>query len=220
METVESVIGELQKYANENIRKNIERYGIATDNALGIKTPKLRELAKNHRKNHQLAEGLWTSGIHEAKILASMVADPAAMTSADMDRWVKDIYSWDVCDQCCINLFVFVPNWKEKVGEWISSNAEFTRRAGIVLATVASIHQAKITTDDELKQWIEQTIAVADDARNFVKKAVSWQLRQIGKKRPQLQQYVLSVAEQLRASGDKTKKWIASDVARELRNYD
>ncbi len=219
METVERVIGELYKHASENVRKNIERYGIATDSALGIKTPRLRELAKHHKKNHQLAEALWKCGIHEAKILASMVANPAAMTSTDMDRWVEEIYSWDVCDQCCINLFVFAPCWKKKISEWITSSAEFTRRAGIVLATVASIHQAKSTSDDELKQWINLTLVVAGDPRNFVKKAVSWQLRQIGKKRPRLQPHILLLAEQLRASGDKTKRWIASDVTRELTKH-
>ena len=219
METVEMVIKNLQALSDEGTRKNIAGFGVPAQNALGIKMPVLRAMAGQLGKNHQLAEHLWQSGIHEAKILASLVADPQAMTSSELDSWVAGIYSWDVCDQCCINLFVFAPGWKEKIGEWIASEHEFTRRAGIVLATVASIHQPKATSDAELKTWMLATLQVAGDPRNFVKKAVSWQLRQIGKKRPQMRHGIISMASELSCSADKTKRWIASDVLRELSKY-
>lgn len=218
METVEKVIKNLQALADEGVRKNIAKFGVPAEHALGISMPVLRKMARQLGKNHRLAEQLWRSGIHEAKLLAGMLAEPHAMTSRDLDAWVAGIYSWDVCDQCCINLFVFAPGWKEKIGEWIASEHEFTRRAGIVLATVASIHQPKATSDAELKSWMMATLEIAGDPRNFVKKAVSWQLRQIGKKRPQMRDGIISMASELSISADKTKRWIASDVLRELRN--
>ncbi|MEQ8534129.1 MAG: DNA alkylation repair protein, partial [Imperialibacter sp.] len=130
METVESVISGLKYLANDGIKKGVERFGIPSEKALGIKTPELRKIAKIIKKNHSLAMQLWQTDIHETKVLASMVGDPKQMTTEQMDAWVADMYSWDVCDQCCGNLFVYTRFWKSKVAEWIPSEHEFTRRAG------------------------------------------------------------------------------------------
>lgn len=219
METVESVISGLKQLADEGLKKNVERFGIPSDKVLGIRTPQLRQLAKALKKNHALAQELWASDIHEAKVLASMVGDPAIMTSQEMDAWAGEIYSWDICDQCCGNLFVYTSCWKEKVKQWIPSPHEFTRRAGIVLIAEATMHQKKNVTNDELLTMLESALKVAGDDRNFVKKAISWAMRQVGKKRPALTGRVIEMAENLRRNGDKPNQWIASDVIRELRRY-
>ncbi|MEQ8685687.1 MAG: DNA alkylation repair protein [Imperialibacter sp.] len=216
METVESVISGLKYLANDGIKKGVERFGIPSEKALGIKTPELRKIAKSIKKNHSLAMQLWQTDIHEAKVLASMVGDPKQMTTEQMDAWVADMYSWDVCDQCCGNLFVYTPFWKSKVNEWIPSKHEFTRRAGIVLIAEATMHQKNNVTDDELRTMLLQAVKVANDPRNFIKKAISWAMRQVGKKRPHLTVEVIELARKLQATDDKTSKWIASDVIREL----
>jgi 3-methyladenine DNA glycosylase AlkD len=216
METVESVISGLKLLADEGVSKSMERFGIPSDQALGIKVPELRMIARSIKKNHELAMGIWKADIHEAKVLASMIGNPQQMTAGEMDEWVKDIYSWDVCDQCCGNLFVYTPHWKNKVREWIPSAHEFTRRAGVVLIAEATMHQKKNVTDGELRLMLQMALTVANDARNFVKKAVSWAMRQVGKKRPGLTDEVIEMARGLQATDDKTSKWIASDVIREL----
>lgn len=216
METVETVISGLKLLADEKYRKGMESFAIPSENAIGVKVPELRAIARSIKKNHELALQLWDCPIHEAKVLASMIADPKKMASGQMDSWVGDIYSWDVCDQCCSNLFVRTPFWKEKVPKWIASDHEFTRRAGIVLIASASMHQNDNVTDKELLAMLRLSATVATDARNFVKKAISWSMRQVGKKRPSLREQVLSMAGELRSSTDKSEKWIGSDVVREL----
>ncbi len=216
METVECVISGLKLLANEAVKKSVERFGIPSEKVLGIKMPELRQLARSIKRNHPLALQLWESDIHEARLLAGMIADPKLMTNGEANNWVAAIYSWDVCDQCCGNLLIYTPFWKSKVTEWIRSSHEFTRRAGIVLIAEATMHQKNNVTDEELIAMLQEAISIADDPRNFVKKAVSWAMRQVGKKRPHLANQVIAVAQELHASGDKTKKWIASDVIREL----
>ncbi|WP_339792032.1 MAG: DNA alkylation repair protein [Imperialibacter sp.] len=216
METVESVISGLKLLADAGLKKGVERFGIPSEKALGIKTPELRKIAKSIKKNHTLALQLWQMDIHEAKVLASMVGDPKQMTTEQMDEWVADMYSWDVCDQCCGNLFVYTRFWKSKVAEWIPCKHEFTRRAGIVLIAEATMHQKNNVTDDELRSMLQKAVEVANDPRNFIKKAISWAMRQVGKKRPHLTVEVIELARKLQATDDKTCKWIASDVIREL----
>lgn len=216
METVETVISGLKLLADEKYRKGMERFAIPSENAIGVRVPEVRAIARSIKKNHALALQLWDCPIHEAKVLASMIADPKQMTSGQMDRWVEDICSWDVCDQCCNNLFVRTPFWRGKVPNWIASDHEFTRRAGIVLIAAASVHQKDNVTDEELLAMLRLSTTVATDPRNFVKKAISWSMRQVGKKRPGLREQVLSMAGELRSSTDKSEKWIGSDVVREL----
>lgn len=218
MHTAESVINGLKLLADEKTRLVMERFSIPSQHVLGVKVPLLRVIAKDIKRNHLLAHELWNSGIHEGKILASMVADPKKTTNEEMDRWAKDTYSWDVCDQCCANLFIYAPFWKEKIVEWIQDEHEFTRRAGIVLIAESTMHQKKNTSDQELLEWADEVLKVANDPRNFVKKAVSWALRQVGKKRPSLRLEMMRFGEMLLISDDMTRKWIGRDVLRELEN--
>lgn len=217
METVESVVKRLSTMADPANSKGLDRYNIPSQNALGIKMPQLRQLAKTMGRNHQLAQQLWKLPIHEAKILASLLADPKQMTWAEADEWVAAIYSWDVCDQCCINVFIYIEGWKDKLLEWIRCEAEFTKRAGIVMAAMAPVHQPKKTSDEELVGWLGEVEKIADDPRNYVKKAVSWAFRQAAKKRPHLKSGIEATAGRLAASPDKTRRWIGLDVMRELK---
>ncbi len=217
MHTAESVINGLKVLADEKTRLGVERFGIPTEHVLGVKVPLLRVIAKEIKRNHTLAHQLWNSGIHEGKLLASMVADPKKITNEEMNQWAKDTYSWDVCDQCCANLFIYTPFWKEKIMQWIPDENEFTRRAGIVLIAESTMHQKKNTSDKELLEWTAEVLKVADDPRNFVKKATSWALRQVGKKRPTLKPEMMEVALNLSLSNDKSSRWIGNDVLRELK---
>jgi 3-methyladenine DNA glycosylase AlkD len=191
-------------------------YGIDVSDALGgIGVPALRQLARRAGRDQALAEALWTTGIHEARILASLTGDPATITRSVMDRWVRDFRSWDVCDACCCNLFDRSPYAWQKVRKWAPDKREFVRRAAF--ATLASIAVHDKTAPDQFfldaMPLIEQH---AFDERNFVRKAVNWALRNIGKRNARLRPATIACALRIRAQGTKAARWIAADALREL----
>lgn len=214
---LEYILTILKKNRNEKNRKGMEHFGISSENALGIPLPFLRNLAKDFRKNHELALQLWQQDFHETKILATMIDDPARVTSKQMEEWVKDFDSWDICDQCCSNLFDKTSYVDEKIEKWISSKHEFVKRAGFVLMACLSVHDKK-RTDASFLPYFDCIIKHADDQRNFVKKAVNWALRQIGKRNLFLKDQALVVAQKLMHDKNATARWIGSDAYRELTN--
>jgi 3-methyladenine DNA glycosylase AlkD len=181
---------------------------------LGVSVPTLRGIAKKLGRDHGLALALWKSGIHEARILASMVDEPARVTSAQMDRWARDFDSWDVCDQCCSNLFDQTEFAYEKAVEWAKLDQEFVKRAGFALMAALSVHDKK-AGDRAFSPFLELIEEGATDERNFVKKAVNWALRQIGKRNLGLNARALEVAERI---SKLDSRWVASDAIRELRS--
>ena len=191
------------------------RFGINPKNTLGISIPDLRKVARQVGVNHNLAQQLWTSGIHEARILASMIDDPERVTDKQMEKWVKDFYSWDVCDQCCGNLFDKTQFAYRKAYEWSRRNEEFIKRAGFVLMATLAVHDKK-TKDREFEKFLPIIKRESRDDRNFVKKAVNWALRQIGKRNLGLNKKAAQVAKEIRDIDSKAAKWIASDALREL----
>ena len=209
------IINKLQSLANPESVKGMARFGIKPEKAYGVCIPDLRRLAKQIGKNHTLAGKLWSSGIHEARILAGMVDDPAQITESQMERWVKDFDSWDLCDLCCSNLFDKTAFAYEKAIEWSERPQEFVKRAGFVLMAVLAVHD-KTAGDDQFKQFFPIIKREATDVRNFVKKAVNWALRQIGKRNRNLNQQAIKVGQEIKSIDSKVARWIAGDALREL----
>jgi len=210
----EEVIKKLKKKAN---RKNVEgmaRFGIASTNTLGVSIYDLRPMAKEIGKNHRLALRLWKSGIHEAKILASYIDEPAKVTEGQMEDWAADFDSWDVCDQVC-ELFGKTPYAYKKIVDWSKRKEEFVKRAAFALIAEMAWHD-KEANDNQFKRLFPHIIRESTDERNFVKKAVNWALRNIGKRRPGLKKEAINAAKEIQKIDSKSARWIAADALREL----
>ncbi len=213
--TVSEILDTLRSQANPDNVAGMARYGINPENTLGISMPFLRGLAKEIGRDHELALELWASGIHEARILAALVGDPRQVTEAQMESWVVDIDSWDVCDQLCGNLFDRTPFAYTKAHQWSARPEEFVKRAGFVLMTQLAVHDKK-TGDEAFEAFFPLIEREATDPRNFVKKAVNWALRGIGKRNRRLNEKAIQVARRLAEMNDRTARWIAKDALREL----
>lgn len=191
------------------------RYGINPHQTLGIPMPLLRKTAKSMGKNHRLALSLWDSGIHEARILSALIDDPSQVTESQMEKWVNDFDSWDVCDQVCSNLFDKTPFACQKTFEWSRRKHEFVKRAGFVLMAVMAVHDKK-AEDNLFESFLPLILKECVDERNFVKKSVNWALRQIGKRNPRLRNKAVQTAKSILHKPSKSARWIASDAMREL----
>lgn len=214
--TAQSVITQLYALENPQNVAGMARFGITGNHVLGISIVTLRSIAKKIGKDHSLALQLWESGIHEAQILAAYVAEASEMTEKQMDAWVSDFASWDVCDQVCGNLFDKTPHAYAKAKQWARDDREFVKRAGFVLMTQLAVHDKK-APDETFLRFFPLIRAAADDERNFVKKAVNWAIRQIGKRNNTLLPKAISLAEELEKRDSKASRWIAKDALRELR---
>ena len=211
------VIAELKSMGDPEAAAGMARYGINADRALGISIPGLQGLAKNIGKNHKLAGELWSCGIHEARILACMIDGPQQVTEAQLERWVKEFDSWDLCDQCCNRLIRKTEFAHQKALAWARRPEEFVKRAGFVLMAVLAVHDKK-AADRQFDAFFRLIKKEAVDARNFVKKAVNWALRQIGKRNMSLNRKAIAVAEEIQQFESKTARWVASNALRELRS--
>lgn len=191
------------------------RFGIDTRNALGVTVTELRGLARRIGRDHDLAAALWDSEIHEARILASMVDDPSLVTEAQMERWVSDLGSWDLCDQLCGNLFDRTAFVFDKALAWSRREEEFVKRAGFALMASSAVHRRDLP-DARFEVFLPAISAQATDDRNYVKKAVSWALRQIGKRSLSLHRKAIATARRIERIDARPARWIAKDVLREL----
>ena len=209
------IMSRLQSLANPEALAGMARFGITPRGAYGVAVPELRKIAGETGVSHPLAIRLWESGIHEARILASMIDSPAEVTSAQMEKWAREFDSWDICDQCCSNLFDKTRFAYRKAAEWGQREEEFVKRAGFVLMAALAVHD-KRTRDDEFVRFLGMIEARATDDRNFVKKAINWALRQIGKRNPRLNQEAVAAAKRIQQMPSPAAKWIASDALREL----
>ena len=211
----DEILERLKSLSNPEAVLGMTRFGINPENAYGISIPNLRKMAKQIDRDHALAEQLWSSGIHEARILACMIDDPNMVTEAQLERWVKGFDSWDVCDQCCSNLFDKTEFAYRKAIEWSERGEEFVKRAGFVLMATLSVHDKKADAG-RFEQFFPIIKREATDGRNFVKKAVNWALRQIGKRNRTLNKIAIEVANEIRQIDSKAARWISDDVLREL----
>ncbi len=215
MGSTTDILNQLKAKADPSNLEGMARFGITVEKRLGVSVPEMRRIAKESGKDHKLAATLWKTGIAEARIVASMVADPDTMTGKDMDEWVKDFNSWDVCDQVCMNLFEKTPLAGQKVIEWSEREEEFVKRAAFALLACLAWHD-KQAADQKFIGFFPLIKRGATDERNFVKKAVNWALRNIGKRNPRLNKAAIKTAREIQCLDSKSARWIAADAIREL----
>lgn len=217
MTTTSQILGLLKSLANPENVAGMAKFGINPENTYGISIPTLRKIANQCGKDHQMAQELWASGIHEARILACFIDDPRQVSEAQMDQWAADFDSWDVCDQCCGNLFDRTPFAYEKAEEWSQAEEEFVKRAAFALMAYLAVHDKK-APDSKFEAFFPVIVRESGDERNYVKKAVNWALRQIGKRNQSLNDLAIKTAEKIADSETKAARWIAADALRELRS--
>ncbi len=214
----QKIIRELKPLANPKNVAGMARFGIKPKaKVLGVPMPALRSLAKKIGRSHILAGKLWGSGIHEAKILASMVEELAKVDSAQMDKWAAEFDSWDVCDQVCLNLFFNHPLAFKKCATWPNNKAEFIRRAGFALMAVVAFKNKQAKDSDFIKLF-SLIKKYATDERNYVRKAVNWALRQIGKRNLKLNKGAIKLVRAISKIDSRAARWIAADALRELQS--
>ncbi len=215
MSNIDELIGELKSHANPDNVAGMARFGINPRNTLGVPVPVLRAIARRHRRDHELAEQLWQSGIHEARIVATLVDHPAQVTRSQMNRWARDFDSWDTCDHACHNLFRYTPFAFDQAARWAKAKSEFVRRAGFSLIAGLAV-KAKDASDAQFEAFFPLIREAATDERNFVRKAVNWALRQVGKRNAALRRKAIALAQEIRRMDSSAARWIASDALREL----
>ena len=213
--TSDQIISYLRSRANPSNVAGMAHYGISSHNTLGVSIPVLREIAKGRRREHRLAQELWESGIHEARILAAFVDDPKQVTPEQMENWVANFDSWDICDQVCSSLFDRTPYATRKAVEWCVREEEFVKRAGFVLMACLAVHDKK-ASNALFESFMPHIQKGAIDERNFVKKAVNWSLRQIGKRNQSLNLQAIQTAREIAQLDSRAARWIAADALREL----
>jgi 3-methyladenine DNA glycosylase AlkD len=215
MASVKDVLDKLQGKAQPERLTGMAKYGMTVEQRLGVSVPDMRKLAKEIGRDHKLALDLWRTGIAEAKIVAAMVGDPAKLTEDQMEDWVKDINSWDVCDQVCMNLFEKNQLAWRKIADWSEREEEFVKRTAFSLIACLAWHDKK-ASDGKFIELLPVIIRGATDERNFVKKAVNWALRNIGKRNLNLNRAAIDAAKEIKQLDSKAARWVASDTLREL----
>jgi 3-methyladenine DNA glycosylase AlkD len=213
---VKAVLTSLERVAEKRVFDDMsKRYGIYTSKAFGVSMSNIQKVAKPLGRNHELAAALWDTGWYEARMLTSFVDDPARVTSAQMEAWVRDFDNWGICDTLCFNLFDRTPHAWRKVTQWSKQEAEFVKRAGFALLWSLTVHD-KVASDEQFRQGLVLILRAASDDRHFVKKAVNMALRAIGKRNPALNAAAVTVARRLADSSEPAARWVGKDALREL----
>jgi 3-methyladenine DNA glycosylase AlkD len=216
-ERARDVVRTLERMGNRSRLEGMARFGIDTGRAVGVTVNELRRFGRDLGHDHELAAALWASGVHEARLLASLVDEPDMVSEAQMEAWVAELDSWDVCDGVCSNLFDRTPFALDKGVEWSGREPEFEKRAAFALMASAAVHR-KDLPDAAFASLLPVIRAQATDERNYVKKAVSWALRQIGKRSSGLNPLAIRTAEQIERIDSRAARWVARDAMRELRS--
>lgn len=215
--TLKQALGELRRHGNVSSLEGLKRFNISSTKAFGVSAPNIRSVARSIGCDHALALQLWKSGYHEAKILAAIIADPYQAKKVMMDRWVKELENWAQCDACCAEYFQKTPFAFDLPGRWSSNSLEFVRRAGIVMIAVLAVHHKKVA-DQEFEKFFPLLKQYSTDERIYVKKAVNWSLRQIGKRNMRLHKKAIALAKEIQNIPSPSARWIAADALRELQN--
>ena len=209
------ILKELAVHSNTKNIEGMKRFGIEVSKCFGISMPLLKEMAKTLGKNHEVAIALWETGYREARHLAVLISDSKQLTKVQMNSWVKDFDSWDICDGTCLHLFRKHPDAFDIAFDWVESEETFIRRAGLVLIATLAVHDKK-RDDSDFLLFFPVLIKFSTDERNFVKKAVNWTIRQIGKRSKFLNTEAIELAYKIKEQDSKSARWIASDAIREL----
>ena len=212
---LEAILDEMRSLGNPKVSQEMARFGIHATDVIGLSVPQIRAIARRVGPDQELAGQLWATGIHDARILASLVGDPRKITRTTMDRWTGDFASWDICDACCCNLFDRTPYRWQKVRKWARNQGEFVRRAAFATLAGLAVHD-KAAEDRLFLDALPLIEKYAFDDRNFVRKSVNWALRNIGKRNAALRPPAIACAQRIRAQGTRAARWIAADALREL----
>jgi len=215
MASVKDVLDKLRSKAQPEQLEGMAKYGMTVEQRLGVSVPDMRKLAKEIGKDHKLALDLWRTGIAEARIVAAMIGDPVKLTEEQMEDWVKDINSWDVCDQVCMNLFEKNQLAWKKIVDWSEREEEFVKRTAFSLIACLAWHDKK-ASDEKFIELFPVIIRGATDEHNFVKKAVNWALRNIGKRNLNLNEAAINTAKEIKRLDSKAARWVSADAIREL----
>jgi 3-methyladenine DNA glycosylase AlkD len=217
--TVKEILKAIESLSSPENVAGMARYGIVTKKAFGVSAPDLKQLAKEIKKTakdrHSLALELWKTGIHDARAAAYLIDDPKEVTEDQMDTWAADFDNWAIVDGTCGHLFCRSPLAYKKIEEWSGCDQEFIKRAGIVLIAWLAVHDKK-ASDERIAEFLPLLETHANDERNFVKKAVNWSLRQVGKRSLYLNGLAIECAHRIREQGSRPARWIAADALREL----
>jgi 3-methyladenine DNA glycosylase AlkD len=216
MTTTSEILKRLHAAGSAANVAGMARYGIRPAKAYGVATPVIRSIARELGRNTKLASALWSTNVLEARMLATMIADPAEIPEEEVERWVREFDCWSVCDSACIGLLWNTPFAWRKVREWSRREPEYERRAAFALLAGLAVHD-KQATDKQFRAALRLISKAAGDERNFVKKAVNWALRQIGKRNAELREAAIEIAEELIATESRSARWIGRDAVRELR---
>ncbi len=211
----DGILKRVESLANPKAVEGMARYGIRPAKTYGVSIPALRDIAKEIGTDHGLAQRLWQAGIRETQILASLIDDSRMVTEDQMESWIKDFDSWDTCDQCCQNLFGKTEFAYQKAVEWSSNDEEFIKRAGFVLMARLAVGDKK-ADDEKFVKFLPIIRRESTDERNFVRKAVNWALRQIGKRNLALNEMAIRTAKEIQQMDSRSARWVASDAIREL----
>lgn len=214
---VQAVLAELERLGSKRVRENMsKRFGIHTDKAWGVMMRDMQQVAKVIGTDHALAQQLWKTGWYEARMVATMIADPLKVTPKEMDAWCKDFDNWAICDTVCFKLWDQVPHAWDKVAAWAKSEQEFVKRAAFALLACLSLHRND-ADPKALKKYLPLVQKAASDERNFVKKGVSWALRGMANTGVDMRQAVMELSEELAVSKNATERWVGMDVLRDIK---
>lgn len=213
--TRDDILSELERLEDPQSARGMAKYGISGQKVFGVKIPVLRQMAKEIGRNRCLAHELWLFDSRETRILAGMIDDPSEVTESQMDDWASEFDCWEICDQVCMNLFEKSSHAYKKAVEWSRRDEEFVKRAGFVLMARLAVSD-KSAMDEKFAIFFNLIEKESNDPRNFVKKAVNWALRQIGKRNPALNERAVHTAEIIRRKDSPAARWTASDALREL----
>ncbi|HUT82828.1 MAG TPA: DNA alkylation repair protein [Candidatus Bathyarchaeia archaeon] len=213
--TLQQILAHLEENSDPDSLIGMARVGITPADAFGTKIPILRSLAKKLGKNHSLAQELWSINKRETRILACMIDDPKLVTEEQLESWVVEFSYWEICDQCILNLFEKTRFAYQKSYEWSERDEEYVKRAGFVLMARLAFSD-RISKDEKLVTFIPIIKRQISDERTTVKKAISWALREMGKRSLQLNKYIIELATELLKSESKATRWVANDVLNDI----
>lgn len=215
MMTCDEIILKLKSMSSEKYKANVVKMGIPESNSIGVSTGDIRKLAKEIKKSNEFAYELWRIGYHEAKLLAVLVFDKEHISLQEVELLMNDVWSWDLCDHLCKNLIIKLESYEDLITKWCISKATYTKRAAFTLMASAVIHEKSIS-DYIIDNYLKLISEHSNDEREHVKKAVSWALREIGKRNFNYQEKAILLAYELKESGSKSQIWIAKDALKEL----
>ena len=215
--TVGRAVAELERHGTKRNIQSMAYFGIRAKKSLGVSTPTLYSIARKIRKNHELARKLWQTEILDARILAVMLSDPQRVSAAQMEDWVRDFDSWGICDAACCHLFVDAKHAWRKAYAWSSRKKEYEKRAAFALVAALAVHD-KGAVDEKFRSFLKVIERESWDERNFVRKAVNWALRNIGKRNQRLNRDAIRKAERIRRTGTRAGRWIAANALCELKS--